>query len=76
MQKTTDFIADKKVLILPVSVQDFIDSEEVGLIRQAAREGQKHIYVEFSCDEGSMIYVNRTVQDRYRELRSHINDGG
>jgi DNA-binding transcriptional regulator YhcF (GntR family) len=76
LQKTTDFIADKKVLILPVSVQDFIDSEEVGLIRQAAREGQKHIYVEFSCDEGSMIYVNRTVQDRYRELRSHINDGG
>ncbi len=76
LQSTREFIADKEVLLLPASIQDFIDSEEIALLRQMAREGQKHIYVELSCDEGSMIYVNRTVQDRYRELRTHINNGG
>ncbi len=76
LQKTGEFIADKEVLLLPASVLDFIDAEEVALLRQAGRQGQKHIYVEFSCDQGSMIYVNRTVQERYRELRTHINNGG
>lgn len=74
--RTREFIADKDVLLLPAFVQDFIDSEEMAIFRQAARQGQEHIYLEFSCDEGSMIYVNRTVQERYRELRTHINNGG
>lgn len=73
---TGEFISDKDVLLLPASVQDFIDSDEAATLRRAAREGQKHIYLEFSCDEGSMVYINRIVQERYRELRTHISNGG
>ena len=74
--KTAEFIANKDVLLLPASVQNFIDSEELACLRQAAKEGQKQVYMEFTCDEGSMIYVNRSVQDCYRELRTHISNGG
>lgn len=74
--RTKEFIADKDILLIPASVQDFVDSEEMALLRRASVKGQKQIYLEFSCDAGSMMYVNRTVQERYRELRTHISNGG
>ena len=73
--KTAEFIANKDVLLLPASVQNFIDSEELACLRQAAKEGQKQVYMEFTCDEGSR-FTKSLGSDCYRELRTHISNGG
>lgn len=72
VEATASFIGDKEIIILPPDYLNLIDSAEADVIRAAAKKGQRQIRTEFTCDEGTLIYIGRAVRRRYDELRESM----
>lgn len=64
-----EFMKQQDCLMLAPEVADFAPSSVMALVRERALSGMRVVRTRFECDEGSMLYVRRAVDERYRELR-------
>lgn len=64
-----EFINQQDWLMLAPEVTVFAQSSVMKLVREWALSGGHVVRTRFECDEGSMLYVRRAVEKRYKELR-------
>lgn len=67
--RTAAFLAKCDQVLLPPHVSKLAETADLNLIREAEAGGKIFIRTHFECDQGSLLYLEEAIKERYQALR-------
>ncbi len=73
LESTRHFIEQQDIVGLAPDYENLVDAKEVSLIQEYINEGKIFIKTKFTCDKGSLLYINHAIDNYFRDLRESLH---